>query len=168
MKKEFLFKLLIDIIYFISFLGIMTIIIFVPFLIFSENRFKIEVINLKTDSLTLTHWLVIIVMIIGYIMFFKGIFHIRRVARFLLTKKYFSLEVILNLKNSGKAFLYSGLLYIAISIVVSITKLFEGNLVINFSFITPLFITSIGLFFILQSNVLKLAKGLKEENALTI
>ena len=97
-------------------------------------------------------------------------YHLRLVARFLLSKNFFSLKTIQNLNTSGRYFLYASILYFTILILLPILKIFKGNIYIGFNITTtlPVFIAIIGLFFMLQSNALQIAKVYKDDNALTI
>ena len=88
----------------------------------------------------------------------------------LLKEEQFSEGIILNLKKSGTNFLYSGLISLAIVLLVFITKIFESKIefVFDSDLIVPFFLMIIGIFLIIQSDVLSMAKGIQEENDLTI
>jgi len=91
-------------------------------------------------------------------------------ARHLLTHKYFSKQIIRSLKISGTHFLLAGVMFMVIMILGWIGKLSEGLLefVYDVNLMVPLFLMIIGLFFIIQSEALLVAKNFKEENELTV
>ena len=172
MKNTFIFKLLIDLVYYYFFSGIVGILVILPLMYFTLGDSKIAFDGIETNlsSLTLIHWVILLLVLITYVLFFKGLYHLRVVARFLLSKNSFSLKIIRNLNFSGKYFLYTSILYFIVLITSSITKIFKGHISLSFDITTslPIFIAIIGLFFIIQSNALKIAKIYKEENALMI
>ncbi len=165
MKNTILFKSLIDILYFLQIPGLLVVILIIPF-----GTFNINKVNFNIEEFTLIHWVIMITSLICYICFLRGLFYLRKVARFLLSKKYFADSIIVNLKKSGSHFLYTGIIYFLIKLTNWLNNINIGKLDFSFndsSFI-PLFITIIGLFFIIQSRTLILAKEMKEENDLTV
>jgi hypothetical protein len=172
MKKTFVFKLLIDLVYYYFFAGMVSILVIFPFiyLFIKEGKIQLEGIETSLSSLTFTHWIIILLGLIAYALFFKGLYHLRTVARFLLSQNFFSIKTIQNLNTSGTYFLYSSILYFIILIVSSISKIFKGHISMSFNTTTtlPIFIAIIGLFFILQSKALQIARVYKDDNALTI
>ena len=91
-------------------------------------------------------------------------------ARFLLTNKHFSENIIENLKKSGNLFLLTGIISFALFFIIWLNKLYGGKfeLIYDSNLLIPLFLTIIGMFFIIQSNTLVLAKNFKKENELTV
>lgn len=165
MKKAILFKTLVDILYILHFIGLIGILIIIPFGAINNNQE-----NINAENWNLFHWLVIIVSICAYIIFLRGLYYLRKMARFLLSNKYFSDSIIQYLKKSGNHFLYTGIISFTLFFAFWINKLTGGKfeLVYETNLLIPLFLTIIGMFFIIQSNTLNLAKGFKEENELTV
>lgn len=163
MKKTVLFKNLVDILYILHFIGLIGILFILPFANININEVDIQDWNLF-------HWLIILLSLITYIIFLRGLYFLRRIAKFLLLNHYFSENVIEHLKKSGNYFLLTGILSFVILLGLGISKLSINKLylVYNSDIIIPLFLTIIGLFFIIQSHTLRLAKEFKEENELTI
>ncbi len=66
--------------------------------------------------------------------------------------------------------MYTGIISFILFVVIWISKLAGGKfeLIYDNNLLIPLFLTIIGMFFIIQSNALDLAKGLKDENELTV
>ena len=165
MKKAILFKTLVDILYILHFIGLIGIIFIIPF-----GTVNINQINMSVEDWSLFYWSIFIVSLFAYIIFLRGLYFLRKMARFLLTNKYFSDDTIVNLKKSGNKFLYTGIISFALIVVLWISKLNGGKfeLIYDNNLLIPLFLSIIGMFFIIQSNALNLAKGIKEENELTV
>ena len=165
MKNTVLFKTLIDILFYLHAFALPGLIVLVPL-----GAADISKINFNIESWSLLYWCLLIVSLIVFIAFLRGLYFLRIVARFLLSKKYFTDRFILNIKKSGIHFLIAGVLDFTLLIGVWIFNLYNGKVEFEFSMstITPLFITIIGLFFIIQSKTFMLAKGFKEENELTV
>ena len=165
MKKAILFKTLVDILYILHFIGLIGIIFIIPF-----GTININQINMSVEDWSLFYWSIFIVNLFAYIIFLRGLYFLRKMARFLLTNKYFSDDTIVNLKKSGNNFLYTGIISFALIVVLCISKLTgrKFELIYDNNLLIPLFLSIIGMFFIIQSNALNLAKGIKEENELTV
>jgi len=165
MEKTILFKTLVDILYILHFIGLIVVIFIIPF-----GVVKIYQVNVNVEDLSLFYWLISIVSLIAYIIFLRGLYYLRKMARFLLSNKCFSNKIIKNLKKSGNHFLVTGIITFTLFVALWLKKLFRGKieLIYDINLIVPLFLTIIGLFFIIQSNTLDLAKHIKEENELTV
>ena len=165
MKKTILFKTLVDILYFLHFIGLLGIILILPFGIVNINQ-----ANISVEEWSFFNWIIVIISLTTYIIFLRGLYYLRKMARFLLSNKYFSDLIINNLKKSGTHFLLTGILSLFLIILLWISKLYDGKLelVYDINFMIPLFLMIIGMFFIIQSKTLLLAKNIKEENELTV
>ncbi|MFD0992031.1 DUF2975 domain-containing protein [Tenacibaculum geojense] len=165
MKKAVLFKTLVDILYILHFIGLVGIIFIIPF-----GTININQVNMDVENWSLFYWSIFIVSLFAYIIFLRGLYFLRKMARFLLNNKYFSENTIENLKKSGNNFLCTGIISFVLIIVLWLIKLIGGKfeLIYNNNLLIPLFLSIIGMFFIIQSNALNLAKVIKEENELTV
>lgn len=165
MKKAILFKTLVDILYIVHFIGLVGILFMIPF-----GTVNINQVNMNVEDWSIFYWSMFIVSLFAYIIFLRGLYFLRKMARFLLTNKYFTENTIKNLKKSGNNFLYTGIISFALIIALWISKLTGGKfeLMYDNNLLIPLFLSIIGMFFIIQSNALNLAKGIKEENELTV
>tara|TARA_B100000809_G_scaffold249333_1_gene280577 strand:+ start:640 stop:1137 length:498 start_codon:yes stop_codon:yes gene_type:complete len=165
MKNTILFKTLVDILYILHFIGLVGIIFVIPFGIVNNNQ-----VNINVEDWSLFYWLISIMSLITYIIFLRGLYYLRTMARFLLTNKYFSEKIIENLKKSGNHFLFTGIISFSLFFILWLNKLYGGKfeLIYDSNLLIPLFLTIIGMFFIIQSNTLVLAKNFKEENELTV
>ena len=165
MKNAILFKSLVDILYFIHFLGLLGILFTIPFGVVNVNQ-----VDMKVQDWTLFYWSITIISLITYIIFLRGLYYMRKMARSLLSNKHFSENIIEYLKKSGTHFLWAGIISFALILLIFVNKLYGGKfeLIYDNNLFIPLFLTIIGLFFIIQSNTLVLAKNFKEENELTV
>lgn len=166
MKKETLFKTLVDIIYVLHFIGLIGIVFIIPF----GATVRINQVNTKVEDWNLFYWLLFMTSLVTYLIFLRGLYYLREMAGFLLSKNYFSASTIQNLKKSGHHFLWAGIISFLLFVAIWISQLVVGKveLIYDENLLIPLFLTIIGIFFIIQSNTLTLAKGIKEENELTI
>ncbi|MEX2350511.1 MAG: DUF2975 domain-containing protein [Flavobacteriaceae bacterium] len=165
MAKSILFKTLVDILYILHFIGLIGMLLILPF-----GRVNINKVNMNVEDLTLFYCFVVIVGILIYIIFLRGLYYLRKTARFLLSNKYFSEQIITNLKKSGNHFLLTGVILLALYAILWIYKLYGGELelVYGTNLLISLFLMIIGMFFIIQSDTLALAKNINEENELTV
>jgi len=165
MKKSFLFKSLVDILFYLHVIGLFGMLIIIPFGILNIHQ-----VDMKVDDWTLLTVVIAIVSLTIYVIFLRGLYYLRKVAIFLLLNKYFSEQIIRNLIKSGMHFLCTGILSFLLMISLWIAKLYNGKLELTYdlNFMIPLFLMIIGLFFMIQSRTLVLAKNFKEENELTV
>ena len=165
MKKSFLFKSLVDYLYILNVGGFLLLLITISFGFVEINEIK------GSDE----DWSVLAISIscvsaLTCIVFLRGVYYLRKIARHLLTNKYFSKQIIKYLKISGTHFLLAGVMFVVIMILRWIGKLRVGlfEFVYDTNLMVPLFLMIIGLFFMIQSEALLVAKNFKEENDLTV
>jgi len=167
MKNNILFKTLVDILFFLQGFAFPGFLVLMP--LGASASYNVH-INFDVETWNIIHWGCLILSLIIYIVFLRGLYFLRKVARLLMSKKYFTQIFIITIKKSGVNLLISGTLYFILIIGIWINKSFNNHLEItyNTNVIMPLFICTIGLFFIIQSKTLTLAKVFKEENELTV
>ena len=165
MKKSFFFKSLVDYLYILNVGGFLLLLITISFGFVEINEIK------GSDE----DWSVLAISIscvsaLTCIVFLRGVYYLRKIARHLLTNKYFSKQIIKYLKISGTHFLLAGVMFVVIMILRWIGKLRVGlfEFVYDTNLMVPLFLMIIGLFFMIQSEALLVAKNFKEENDLTV
>ena len=165
MKRNILFKSLIDILFFFLCFGILGVIFILPF-----GSININQAQLKLEDWKVLHWGIFALTFVAYFTFLTAIYQLRKVAHLMLKNKILTESIALRLKKSGKLLITSGLIYSLIVLLVWIYKLYDGK--ISFLYdsdsLTPLFIIIIGVFFLIQSDVIITAKIASEENNLTI
>lgn len=165
MKRSVLFKSLVDILYFLLIVGFLGSIFTIAL-----SKFDIYDINFKTENFGFFYWSILIINLITYLIFLRGLFFLRKVARILLSGKYFNQNIIVNLKKSGVHFLLTGIISSLVLLLSWLSKINLGKMefVFDSNLISTLFLAIIGLFFIIQSHTLYLANEFKEENDLTV
>jgi Protein of unknown function (DUF2975) len=164
MIRNIIFKTLIDILFIFQGFGILGAFIIIPF-----GATKLNQVSVGIEKWSALFWGLLIIGIIAYVMFMIGLFYLRRVGRYLLSKRYFTIQVVSNLKKSGLFLIFSGVMSFMGFIITWVIKINSNQLTIyNIDMALPFFICIIGLFFIIQSDVLLSAKSFKEENDLTI
>ncbi|MEO9659922.1 MAG: DUF2975 domain-containing protein [Maribacter dokdonensis] len=166
MRHTELFKVLIDILFYTLCLGLLVILFFGPLglnSIAQENNFVQE-----WDAIS---WLILVISILSYILLIIGVKYLKNVAGIMTKNIGFSPSVQINLKKSGKSLIFSSLLnYLTYALVfvkqlilnVPVEIIFDNNLLLQ------VFITIVGLYFIIQSDILKMTYNIKTENDLTI
>ena len=165
MGKTILFKTLVDILYILHFLGFLGVLFIIPFGVININQ-----VNSQLGEWNLFFWLITFISFIAYLIFLRGLYFLRRMARFLLSNKYFSVNIIQNLKKSGSCFIYAGIISFILVVAIWVSDLYgiQFELLYDVNLFIPLFLIIIGMFFIIQSNTLNLAKNFKDENELTV
>ena len=165
MKKSFLFKSLVDYLYILNVGGFLLLLITISFGFVEINEIKGSDEDWSVLAIS-----IICVSVLTCIVFLKGVYYLRKMARHLLTNKYFSKQIIKYLKISGTHFLLAGVMFVVIMILRWIGKLRVGlfEFVYDTNLMVPLFLMIIGLFFMIQSEALLVAKNFKEENDLTV
>lgn len=165
MRRNVLFKRLVDILYYLHFIGLLNLIIVLPFGVVFINQ-----VDMNVMDWSIFYWFILIISLGAYIIFLRGLYYLRKVAKTLLSNNYFSGKISLNLKKSGRHFLIAGIILFCLSTVIWI-NLLSGNqikLIHDTNLLVPFFLMIIGMFFIIQSDSLFLAKNIKEENDLTV
>lgn len=165
MKKAILFKTLVDILYFFLLLGLIGVLFIIPM-----GTYNINQVGMNVENWNLFSVLVSALNAIAYIIVLRGLYFLRKMAIFLLSNRHFSGKISTNLKKSGNNFLVAGVISFTLSILIWLNKLYGGKLELTFdtNLLVPLFLMIIGMFFVIQSNTLDLAKEIKEENELTV
>ena len=164
MTRNIVFKTLIDILFIFQGFGVLGAFIIIPF-----GVTKINQVNVAVEKWSALFWALLIIGVIAYLMFMVGLYYLRKVGRHLLSNRYFSINIISNLKKSGMFLMYSGVIGFIGFVMAWIIKLSSNQVTFyDTDMSLPLFIGIVGLFFIIQSEVLLSAKSFKEENDLTI
>lgn len=161
MKNSFLFKSLIDIFFFLHVIGLIAILMRIPMgFIAAEN----------IEPLQLDGWIILIFKCIIAFIFLRGLFFLRKIARVFLLKNTFTKNVANYMKITGNHFTYAGLISVLIILSEKFFNLnFDPVLPIPKSFsINPIFLIIVGLFFTIQSQTLRKAIKIKDENDLMV
>lgn len=171
MKKLYILKALVDLLWFFSIIVIATMAIFLPFLFFSSEPMDIpiKIGETKVTAMDLATKFMLLGLVIAYCFFVYGLFLFRKVLVLFSKRQIFEDSVIVLLNKIGKFFLIASLLAVLMDFL---GKLYIENKVefgIEGGFFDSfLFTASLGLFFMVLSEVFANAKNIKEENDLTI
>lgn len=166
MKKLITFKTLIDILFILHCTGF-----FAALFIFPLNPYDFDKSEYYISNWGLLHWTIVIAGVLGYILLLIGLFQLKKTAGYILRRKQFTNDAISNLKKSGKNFIYTSVIIVVIHLLkVTLVNTHEKLLFVGDfnSFFSILLLMIVGLFFIIQSEVLLAAKQFKEENELTV
>lgn len=166
MKKIELFKLLIDILFYGLCIGMLSLFFIAP-LGFNMIAMEEEDV-LKWDIFS---WTIVLLSMIAYLLLVVGVMHLRTSAKYMISKGQFFDKIPDTLKKSGKALVLSSLLNYIMFIVIFLKKLYVNNelsLLLDNNVLLQMILTIVGLFLIIQSDLLRIASDLKQENDLTI
>ena len=143
----------------------------IPFItIVPYGKTSINNVTIDIENWNLFYWLLAITALTTYVIFLKGLYFLRKVAR-ILSDKHFSDMNIIHSKKAGIHFLLAGGLYFLIIVFLWLNRSITTGVIeigTDMDLIAPLSLTIIGVFFIIQSKNLSLAKSFKEENELTV
>jgi len=169
MRKLSILKTLIDLAFFFSAITVLSIIIFIPMMILGyADDFPIRMNGVEIAAYDLPTKLILVCAGIGGLFFFYSLYLFRSTISFFTKRDIFNDTVIHNFNRIGKFLVASSLM---ISVPFLFYSVFYGsklNVSLDVSFGSPLLAISLGLFFMVLSEVFKIAKNLKEENDLTL
>lgn len=169
MKKLNILKTLLDLFYFFSLIAIVGVIIFGSMIYFGDEVFPIKV---KGQEITVTDWAgkaLIAFVMLSFFCFIYAIYLLREVIMYFVKREIFHDTVILYLNRIGICLIAAALLQ---NVPLFFYNMIQRNhLGIEFGiggFDSLLLSIGLGLFFMVLSEVFKIAKNLKEENELTV
>jgi hypothetical protein len=166
MKHTKLFKNLINILFYILCLGFLVILFFGPLgfnTIAQENR--------DVQHWDFISWLLLSISAIAYVFLIIGVKYLKNMAKEMTDLGSFDLAIQYNLRQSGKCLIISSLLnYLTFALIFIKRLVLDSELEVIFdnNILLQIILTITGLFFIIQSDILKLSNNLKTENDLTI
>ena len=170
MKKLQILKALVDLFWFFSIITIIALIFFIPFMFFTNDLIDVPIkINgqkIVIDSITKKLFLTVI--IISYFLFIYGLFLFRKVLALFQKRIVFSDDVILLLDRVGKCFLLSSIISSGSLLLYSISHKPDMSIEFGGGFSSFLFTASLGLFFMVLSEVFKISKTMKDESDFTV
>lgn len=159
MRKIFILKTVLDLLFILSIFGVLTFILF-----FLEDTIRVNGYDITTD--TLSAKIVLWFWYIGYLLFVYTIYLFRKTAYLFLRVRIFNEKVVKNLNKIG-------LLLIIITIFTDVSVMIYSviehkGIGIRFDTNSVLFKIAMGLLFMVLSEVLKISTRMKQENDLTI
>ncbi|SEA14984.1 Protein of unknown function [Flavobacterium gillisiae] len=170
MKKLQFLKATLDFFWFFSLIGAIGILIFSTFYLFvSDIDIPIKIQGQQITANDLPSKLIIIANIITGLLFLFSIHLLRKVVVHFQKREIFNPDVIKYFNLIGKIIIISSLISNLTELIFDLLKQEHISLSLDFgSYDSFLISISLGLFFMVISEIFKIAKNMKEENELTI
>lgn len=179
MRKLKILKALVDLFFFLSVIAMVAVVLVLPIMFTTKDVVDIpitiggHVFLLSSNDLTnLTSNIelkgILPFLVMAYFGFVMGIFYLRKLLSLFEKKIIFEQESILLLYKIGEWFLYSSLFTAVPLFIYNLLYNKNVNLDLSSGFSSFLFTLSLGLFFMVLSEVFTIAKNMKEENELTV
>ncbi|MCV6630996.1 MAG: DUF2975 domain-containing protein [Flavobacteriaceae bacterium] len=168
MKTRILFKTLIDILFFLQIIALLSAVFIVPL-----GMVNINMYDLPINQWNAFHWLLFLGSVICFFSFTLGLYFLRKLGRAMLSRRPFTLTVVKILKKCGAYFMVSGALLLLLHFLAWFAqqvyqKTTKIELIYDTNMVIPFFLLIIGLFFRIQSNNILEARMYKEDSTLTI
>lgn len=170
MRKLQILKTFVDVFWFMSLLSGIALLIFIPFALFSEDKFDIP-IKISGHAIvidTVLSKIILILNVISFYVFAFGVFKLRKLLELFRKRLIFEELNTLLLNQIGICFLTTSV--ISSTAEVAYNTFVQRNLTITSTtdFGSFLFTASIGLLFMVLSEVFKIARNIRLENDMTI
>lgn len=170
MRKLNILKTVLDLFWIFTLFAILGMLIFIPFYLFSSDvDIPIKIKGQEISANTILAKIVVIVNVISGLLFFYSIYLLRKLVGLFQKREIFSDEVVRLFNLIGKLVIASSVMS---SISLFIYNAVERNhlgLSLDFGSYDSLLISiSLGLFFMVISEIFKIAKNMKEDSDLMI
>jgi len=167
MKKLNFLKAIVDFVWIMALISIPFLVFFIGYLLVSKETFDIPIKmnGIEITVLDLNAKLALFIATASYIVIIYSLFLFRKLLHLFQLKIIFDEKTIFYLNRIGGLFIISGLLS---GIPAFFFKLAEREIKIEIGSDSLLYLISLGLFFMVLSEVFKIAKTMKEENELTV
>ena len=129
-----------------------------------ELNIKINSIDLNND--TLLSKALFLISALNYLLIIASLYFFRKVLNQFIRVKIFEVNVIKSFQKTGNLLAISGFISLIVSIISKVY--FEQKISLELGLNQHLVIICLGLFFLVLSEVFKIAKNQKQENDLTI
>ena len=167
MKKINILKAIVDLLWIFS-MPVVLIIIGISFTTFfvdlSDLNIEMNTINMNQNDLFSK--ILFVVSSLNYLLLIVALYFFRKVLTNFIRVRIFEEVVISSFKKIGNLLTFSGFISLIISIIGKIY--FEQKVSLEFGLNQHLVIICLGLFFLVLSEIFKIAKNAKQENDLTI
>jgi hypothetical protein len=167
MRKINILKGIVDLLWIFSMPIVLVIIGFsiaIFFVNLGELNIKINSVNFNGN--TLLSKILLIISALNYLLIIAALYFFRKVLNYFIRVKIFEETVITSLKKIGNLLAVSGIISLTISMISKIY--FEQKISLEFGLNQHIVIICLGLFFLILSEIFKIAKSTKQENDLTI
>jgi len=167
MKKINILKAIVDLLWIFS-MPVILIIVGFSFAVFfiDIGDLNIEINSINFDQNDLSSKILFIISTLNYLFIIAALYFFREILNNFIRIKIFERTVIIGFKKIGNLLIVSGLISLIISIIG--TVYFKQKVSISFGLNEYLVIICLGLFFLVLSEIFKIAKYTKQENDLTI
>lgn len=170
MRKIYILRAILEFMLYFLLVGGIALLIITPFILTdSDWGIPIKINGVVSSSFDSVYSKIgLIVSVLSYFLFVYAIYLLKKTVTLFIKGKIFDNKVISNLSSIGKIFIIVTLIINTVEFIFKVTTTQKATLMINSGFDSFLFVISIGLFFIIISEVFKIAKNMKDENELTI
>ncbi|HUH50882.1 MAG TPA: DUF2975 domain-containing protein [Flavobacterium sp.] len=170
MRKIYILRAILEFMLYFLLLGGVALLIITPFILTdSDWDIPIKINGVVSSSFDSVYSKIGLgVSVLSYFLFVYAIYLLKKTVNLFIKGKVFDNQAISNLSNIGKIFIIVTLIINTVEFIFKVTTTQNAELMINSGFDSFLFVISIGLFFIIISEVFKIAKNMKDENELTI
>lgn len=170
MRKIYILRAILEFMLYFLIIGGVGLLITTPFILTdSDWDIPIKINGVVSSSFDSVYSKIgLIVSVLSYFLFVYAIYLLKKTVNLFIKGKVFDNQVISNLSSIGKIFIIVTLIINTVEFIFKVTTTQKATLMINSGFDSFLFVISIGLFFIIISEVFKIAKNMKDENELTI
>jgi hypothetical protein len=167
MRKLNLLKAIIDFFWILALITIPFLLLFIAYLTSSNEPFDIPIKmnGVEITVLDLNAKIVLFFTTLSYIVVMYGLYLFKKLLQLFQLKIIFDDQIIFHFKRIGNLLIISGFLS---GIPAFFYKVAQGEIKIDFGANPFLYLISLGLFFMVLSEVFKITKTMKEENDLTI
>ena len=168
MKKLNILKAIVDLVWIFTMPIILFIILFIPLLFIYDDlgSIDLEVINIALFSADTFGKFLISIVLLTYGLLIYCLFLFRKLLRYFINRKVFDEYVIKTFHKIGILLVISGVITLVISFVSRLH--FQQEFKIEIGMNEHLVVLCLGLFFMVLSEIFRIAKTAKEENDLTI
>ncbi|QVY64293.1 DUF2975 domain-containing protein [Polaribacter sp. Q13] len=130
------------------------------------NDFNIKINSVNSNQNDIFPKVVFVISALNYLLIIAALYFFKEILNHFIRVKIFEVTVIKSFQKIGNLLTISGLISLTISIINKIY--FEQKITLEFGLNEHLIIICLGLFFLILSEIFKIAKSAKQENDLTI
>jgi len=169
MRKLNILKALIDLFFFFAAFATLAMVVFVPIVMIDGEGIPIKLNGTEIEVVDWQTKVLLVLSLVGALCFIYSIFLLRKVIGYFMKRDLFHEKVISHLNRIGQFLIASTIL---VNVPLFFYNMFHrqhvGVQFTNGGLDSLLMSVSLGLFFMVLSEVFKIAKHMKEENELTV
>lgn len=168
MRKIHILKAIVDFMWIVTMPIVPLLLLFIPFLFFYDDlgTVNIKISNITLTSISLLGKVLLSSMMLSYTLLIYSLYLFRKTLRCFLQLKIFDNYIIKTYQKIGVLLSIWGITTLIISFISKIY--FQQKMTLSIGMNEHLIILCLGLFFMILSEVFKIAKNTKQENDLTI